>query len=104
MTIVTADGSHLTVNEYRYPDLFWALRGGGGGSWGVLTSVTYRTHPNTQFSASLFSAIPAGPNTNPDATQNLLAELIRVTPSLIEQCYGGYSASAVWLYPCHPKP
>jgi FAD/FMN-containing dehydrogenase len=42
--IVTADGRVRTVNPCSEPELFWALRGGGGGSWGVITRVTLRTH------------------------------------------------------------
>ena len=42
--IVTADGQIRIANAHRNPDLFWALKGGGGGSWGVVTRVTLRTH------------------------------------------------------------
>lgn len=42
--IVTADGAVLTVNACVHPDLFWALKGGGGGSFGAVTRVTLRTH------------------------------------------------------------
>lgn len=42
--VVTADGQVRTVNERSDPELFWALKGGGGGSWGVVTRVTLRTH------------------------------------------------------------
>ena len=42
--IVTADGKILTVNAKNHPDLFWALKGGGGGSWGVVTKLTLKTH------------------------------------------------------------
>ncbi|KAI0064118.1 FAD-binding domain-containing protein [Artomyces pyxidatus] len=38
--IVTANGDYLAVNEFSHPDLFWAVRGGGAGSWGVIVSVT----------------------------------------------------------------
>jgi FAD/FMN-containing dehydrogenase len=42
--IVTADGVVRTVNACRDPDLFWALKGGGGGSFGVVTKLTVKTH------------------------------------------------------------
>ncbi len=42
--LVTADGSRRTVDARRDPELFWALRGGGGGQFGVVTSWRLRTH------------------------------------------------------------
>jgi FAD/FMN-containing dehydrogenase len=41
--VVTADGAVRIVNAYSDPDLFWALKGGGGGSFGVVTRLTLRT-------------------------------------------------------------
>jgi FAD/FMN-containing dehydrogenase len=43
--VVTADGELLSVDTERHPDLFWALRGGGG-NFGVATRFTYRLHPD----------------------------------------------------------
>jgi FAD/FMN-containing dehydrogenase len=42
--VVTADGKVHVVNACSEPDLFWALKGGGGGTFGVVTRVTLRTH------------------------------------------------------------
>ncbi len=42
--LVTADGQVLDVSADSYPDLFWAIRGGGG-NFGVATSFRYRLHP-----------------------------------------------------------
>ena len=47
--VVTSDGRVRTVNQAQFPDLFFALRGGGGGTFGIVTRLTMRTHtlPNT---------------------------------------------------------
>jgi FAD/FMN-containing dehydrogenase len=42
--VVTADGKIRVVNAFQDPELFWALKGGGGGSFGVITRLTFRTH------------------------------------------------------------
>lgn len=42
--VVTADGSKLRVDADNHPDLFWALRGGGG-NFGVVTRFQYRLDP-----------------------------------------------------------
>ncbi|HXQ12656.1 MAG TPA: FAD-binding oxidoreductase [Caulobacteraceae bacterium] len=42
--VVTADGQIRTVNAARDPDLYWALKGGGGGNFAVVTRVTLQTH------------------------------------------------------------
>ncbi|HTJ61645.1 MAG TPA: FAD-binding oxidoreductase [Candidatus Saccharimonadales bacterium] len=43
--IVTADGATRTCDAQRDPELFWALRGCGGGNFGIVTSFTMRTRP-----------------------------------------------------------
>ena len=43
---VTAEGELLRVNADEHPDLFWGL-GGGGGNFGIVTSLEFRLHPLT---------------------------------------------------------
>jgi FAD/FMN-containing dehydrogenase len=57
--IVTADGRALTVNACMNPDLFWAIKGGGGGSWGVITRLTLRTHALPEFFGYAYGKIKA---------------------------------------------
>jgi hypothetical protein len=42
--VVTADGAIRIANACMNPDLFWALKGGGGGSFGIVTRLTLRVH------------------------------------------------------------
>ncbi|RWS24791.1 FAD-linked oxidase-like protein [Leptotrombidium deliense] len=44
--IVMSDGNVLDVSKHQHPDLFWALRGAGGGNFGVVTKITFKIlHP-----------------------------------------------------------
>jgi FAD/FMN-containing dehydrogenase len=43
--LVTADGQLREVDRHTDPDLLWALRGGGGGNFGVVTQLTFKVHP-----------------------------------------------------------
>jgi FAD/FMN-containing dehydrogenase len=45
--LVTASGDIVTASEKENPDLFWAVRGAGGGNFGVHTSFSYRIAPTT---------------------------------------------------------
>ncbi|KAJ5978032.1 hypothetical protein N7501_001374 [Penicillium viridicatum] len=50
--IVTPDGVYRTANEFQNADLFWALRGGGGGTFGVVLESTHRVEPAIRFVAA----------------------------------------------------
>jgi FAD/FMN-containing dehydrogenase len=57
--VVTADGAARTVNASSDPELFWALKGGGGGSFGVVTRLTLRTRELPAFFGGVFGTIKA---------------------------------------------
>src|ERR1700733_6127123 len=46
--VVAANGDELDANPNENPDLFWALRGGGGGNFGIVTQFTFKIHPVDQ--------------------------------------------------------
>lgn len=45
VTVILADGSIVTANSTEHPHLYWASRGGGGGSFGVVTELKFKTFP-----------------------------------------------------------
>jgi FAD/FMN-containing dehydrogenase len=57
--VVTADGELLRVDDSSHPDLFWAIRGGGG-NFGVVTRFQFRLHPVDAFVGGLLF-LPATP-------------------------------------------
>jgi FAD/FMN-containing dehydrogenase len=60
--LVNADGDVLEVTETSDPDLFWALRGGGG-NFGIATTFTYRLHPLAMVTGGLIAhPIDAAPD------------------------------------------
>lgn len=59
--IVTADGRHLRVDERYEPDLFWAIRGGGG-NFGVVTRLQFRLNALPHFTGGIL-VLPATPET-----------------------------------------
>jgi len=77
--VVTADGHVRVANPFRNPNLFYALRGGGGGTFGIVTRLTLRTDPlPSTIGAVLFS---------------VTANSDRAWPALVERMMQFYSAS-----------
>ena len=71
--IVTADGAVRIANACTHPDLFWGLKGGGGGSLGVITRLTLRTRELPDHFGAVFGTIRA---TSDAAFRRLLARII----------------------------
>ncbi|MGH8113998.1 MAG: FAD-binding oxidoreductase, partial [Rhodanobacteraceae bacterium] len=71
--VVTADGKIRIVNAGNDPDLFWALKGGGGGSFGVITRLTLRTHELPNFFGVVNLTVESNSD---DAYRRLLARFI----------------------------
>ena len=72
--VVTADGAMRIANACSEPDLFWALKGGGNGSLGVVTRLTLRTRTLPGFCGIAFGTIKAHSD---DAFQRLIAQFTK---------------------------
>ena len=84
--VVLASGKYITANEHRYSDLFWALRGGGGGTYGVVVSVTYQTHDIFPLTSILLQVNL----TTAESALNVTTEFLKLHPGLSDASWGGY--------------
>jgi hypothetical protein len=92
--MVLADGSAVTANETEHPDLFWAVRGGGG-NFGVVTSFVFRLHE--------ISTVYGGPIFWPlDQAKELLAfwrDFILTAPRDINGWFGFVTVPPAPIFP-----
>ncbi|KAF9532780.1 hypothetical protein CPB83DRAFT_890460 [Crepidotus variabilis] len=85
--IVTPDGQLRTVNDCQNQDLFFALRGGGGGTFGVVMEVSIlTTKPQPYITATITWPTDAN-NTN---LRKATAAYVELATDLAKQKYGGY--------------
>jgi len=85
--VVLADGRVVTASDSEHPDLFWALRGGGG-NFGVVTSFTFRLHP--------IQTVICGPTAWPAAaTADILSWFRDFMPAQDEDLYGFFATMTV---------
>ncbi len=85
--VVLADGRVVTASESTHPDLFWALRGGGG-NFGIVTSFTYRLHPVRN--------VICGPTAWPvSETKNVLSWYRDFLPAQDDDLYGFFAVMTV---------
>jgi FAD/FMN-containing dehydrogenase len=84
--IVTADGEVRIANACQNPDLFWALKGGGGGTFGVVTRVTLRTHALPEFFGGVFASVQA---TNDAAFHRLIAQFVAFYATNLHNAHWG---------------
>ena len=85
--VVLADGTIVRASEDEHPDLFWALRGGGG-NFGVATSFTFKLHPVRN--------VVCGPTAWPvSATKDVLTWYRDFLPAQDTDLYGFFAVMTV---------
>ncbi|KAF7331892.1 Cytokinin dehydrogenase 11 [Mycena kentingensis (nom. inval.)] len=100
-TIVTPDGQLRTANKCQNEDLFFALRGGGGGTFGVVLSATILAAPAAPVQAVVLSFPPTAAATNStplDLTSSLWTLLGEQVPAWADAGWGGYSMPQLALF------
>ncbi len=71
--VVTADGQVRMANACNNSDLFWALKGGGGGTYGVISKVTLRTHDLPEYFGAASFKVKASSD---DAYRRLIRQFV----------------------------
>ncbi|KAF2102107.1 FAD-binding domain-containing protein [Rhizodiscina lignyota] len=86
VTIATTQGNVYIANDYQHQDLFWAVRGGGAGVYGVITEYVIRTYtsPRTALATLQVQAAQNTPNTI-GAAWNATALIASSLPDLMDQ-------------------
>ena len=83
--VVTADGSVLVANADQNPDLFWALRGGGGSTFGVVTRTTLLAHPIPQTMGLIRGSVSTKSDT---MFQQLLVRIVKLMERMATSDWG----------------
>ncbi len=110
--VVTADGRLLRVDDQRHPDLFWAVRGGGG-NFGVATRFQLRLHPVSTIVGGML-ILPATPEviagfiTKAQAAPEELSAIANVMPApplpfLPAELHGQLIVMAMLVYAGDPE-
>ncbi|KAJ3543177.1 hypothetical protein NM208_g3712 [Fusarium decemcellulare] len=110
--IVTPDGKLRVANRVTNPDIFWAIRGGGGGTFGVVVEATWKAYPvvpitgyNWYINSSLPSPSEEDFETGEMPVGAAMAYLMSELPALQEKGITAYiyvSPNAVRCYAIHP--
>ncbi|MEV6165498.1 FAD-binding oxidoreductase [Streptomyces sp. NPDC052052] len=112
--VVLADGTCVTASNTTHPDLFWALRGGGG-NFGIVTSFTFRMHPvDTVVLALTLWPVDRTPDLLrwyreflPIAPQDLNGFFAALTvppaPPFPEEIHGQKTCGVVWCWTGDPE-
>lgn len=98
--VVLPNGRFVTATEEQNEDLFWALRGGGGGTFGVVVGMTVKAYPKMNF-AGVTWTVMTGPGTNitDDIYWAAMETYWRRFPEYADEDSYGYSS----MFPLGPQ-
>lgn len=99
-TIVTPDGILRTANACQSPDLFRALRGGGGGTFGVVLAATHRAEPRLPIAVA---SVTIPDNSSDDTVLRWIELVASESHAWGRQGWGGHVAG-LWVKHFNPLP
>lgn len=91
--VVLANGQIVTASPCQNSDLFFAIRGGGPSSYGVVVSTVIKAYPTTKVAAQQLSIAPLSPTDQP-AFMDALALMYASYPDLSDAGWSGYGSWA----------
>ncbi|RMJ21281.1 Berberine and berberine like protein [Aspergillus sp. HF37] len=96
VSVVTVSGHRLVANNVQNQDLFWAIRGGGGGQYGVVTEFVLKTHPVPQnvVTGSLVFRPSQNSAAGERASWDALAEAASLIPDVMDSGLTGIVMAA----------
>ncbi|WP_192877669.1 FAD-binding oxidoreductase [Arenibacter hampyeongensis] len=110
--MVLADGSFVTVNAEQNPDLFWAIRGGGG-NFGIVTSFKFQAHPlknviggptlwPIEQTEEIMAWYDEFIHKAPEDLNGFIATMVIPGPPFPENLHHKQFCGVVWCYTGHP--
>lgn len=87
--VVLADGSVVTASPFEHQDLFFAIRGGGPGTYGIVIETTVKAWPTTNVTAQTLAFAPLSRSDRP-AFMAALTDLYQQLPELAQAGWSGY--------------
>ncbi|ODA76962.1 hypothetical protein RJ55_07479 [Drechmeria coniospora] len=97
MQLVTPGGDIVTANEDQHSDLFWAMRGGGGSTFGAMTSVTLKAHPSPSIAYITWYAYMSADS---PVAFDLVGYVLSQFPTLMDEGVSGYQ----YIFDKMPNP
>jgi hypothetical protein len=91
---VLPDGTAVDITNSKNPDLFWAFRGGGGSTFGVVTSITVKAHPKTPTTIGWFNFTTSATVSN-ETFWNGVRKYFELMPAIADSKSQGY----VYIFP-----
>ena len=91
---ILANGLPVTANACQNSDLFFALRGGGGGTYAVVLSTVIKAYPNTNIDVQHL-AIGALKQTNTSGLLDAVAIISSGIPDMMDAGYAGYGSWSI---------